>query len=118
MNDKKSMENNDSVWDVFFRSKFRSYLSCYIVMYLFVTIYSCLRYNRPIIYNFFPIKLCPLVLARNFGMIFYKSANREGADVEKFKKEFKSMTIIVVVIALAMVALYKITGVDLLWVVL
>ena len=53
MNDKKSMENNDTIWDVFFRSKFRSYLSCYIGIYLFVTIYSCLRYNRPIIYNFF-----------------------------------------------------------------
>ena len=102
----------------FFKSKIRSYFIWYIVGYIIVTIYSCLRYNRPIIYNFFPIKLLPLILARNIGFVLYKCANKESCSVEKFKREFEMMFIFVVMACITMVFVYKITGIDLLWMIL
>ena len=69
---KLSEKKEETVWDMLFKSKIRSYFIWYIVGYIIVTIYSCLRYNRPIIYNFFPIKLLPLILARNIGFVLYE----------------------------------------------
>jgi len=111
-------QKDETIWDAFFKSRIRSYLFWYIVAYVFATIYSCLRYNRPIAYNFFPIKLFPFLLARNMGGLFYKLANKDACSEKKIKKQFEMMFVLFGVTAIVVVALYKITGIDLLWMIL
>ena len=102
----------------FFKSKKKSFLFWYILTYVIVAIFDCVNFNWGLQRSFFPLKLYPLLIAKNIGTVMNKRANKEFFSPQEAKRDFSLMFAIIATTAIVGVVIYEFTGVNLVWLVM